>query len=632
MCRTTFRHIPLASPAEQIRLLKIQPDTDVIRLKIHTCELGESPVFVALSYEWGDGSEIHDIIIDGAVFKIRQNLRDALEHIRTLQADTSSTRLFEEDLPYFWIDAMAIDQSNDKEKPHQVSIMGKIYRQASHVIAWLGTEQPDDDSALAMRCLDSLPDHDYFVSSREPYHTTREEKAIRELCDRRYFQRIWIIQECVLAKKLHLVCGLHYCSWEALHKSNAFLFSEPTNWPVYDLFKVKSDFESGWHGKWIQDSMHRILGAAIGRQCSRFHDRIYGLLGIIQQSFQTTVMEVNYEASLEELMIKTQELLTSNLEKKNATDGTHRIPRIFKTVASINVQGSVAWYWQMQEILYKLDADVIKGFDSLETLRGEKERALTFQTICWIVGGYGVDLFSAAKGTTSLDIAATMRTNTLESRCYKGVWKSYDQVFIVHSRYTIGNYTYYISLTHPQRRSDALPDDYLMTEPNSWECRSLLEAYSKQVQSLDRMRESFKASTEVSDPEIPTRLPIQVEWMAFSNLLAHHFLSKCTGYWWPNRDTEIDGFVRKIERKEKDLGAFLSESLFSKYRMSVASTSDELPANALRSVEIEITNSDDGDRSSGSVKKTLVAYLYDNDSSEAGWEAYSGTESSENEE
>jgi hypothetical protein len=631
MSRVTFKHIPLARPAEQIRLLKIQFDTDIIRLKIHTCELGESPAFVALSYEWGDGSEIHDIIIDGAVFKIRQNLRDALEHIRTLQADTSSKRLFEEDLPYFWVDAMAIDQSNDKEKPHQVSIMGKIYRQASHVMAWLGTEQPDDDSALAMRCLDSLPDQDYFVHSLEPYHTTREQKAIKELCDRRYFQRIWIIQECVLAKKLHLVCGLHYCSWEDLHKSNTFLSSVSINWPVFSLFRAKSEFESGWRYKSIQDSMHRILDTAIGRECSRFHDRIYGLLGILQQSFETTVMEVNYEASLEELMIKTQELLTSDSEEIDHHTTTYYIPKIFKTVASIDVQGNVAWYWQIQEIMFKLDADVIKGFDSLETLRGEKERALTFQTICWIVGGYGVELFSAVKGTTSLDIAATRRTNTLESRCYHGPWNSYDQVFIVHSRYTIGNYTYYISLTHPQRRSEALPGNYLMTESNSWECRNLLEAYSKQVQSLGRMRESFKASTEVSDPETTTRLPIQVEWMVFSNLLAHHFLSKCTGYWWPNRDTEIDGFVRKVERKEKDFGAFLSESLFSKYRMSMASTSDDLPAIALRSVEIEITNSDDGDRSSELGKKTLVAYLYDNDSYEADWEAYYGIESSENE-
>ncbi|OAG17235.1 HET-domain-containing protein, partial [Alternaria alternata] len=148
MCRATFKHIPLARPAEQIRLLKLEPGADVIRLNIQTYELTEYLRFVALSYEWGHGSEIHDIIIDGEVFKIRQNLRDALEHIRTLQADTSSRRLFEEDSPYFWIDAIAIDQSNDTEKPHQISIMGKIYRQASHVIAWLGLEQNGDDSAL----------------------------------------------------------------------------------------------------------------------------------------------------------------------------------------------------------------------------------------------------------------------------------------------------------------------------------------------------------------------------------------------------------------------------------------------------------------------------------------------------
>jgi hypothetical protein len=157
MYRTTFRHIPLTRPAEQTRLLKLQPDIDVIRLNIQTYELAECPKFVALSYEWGNCSDMYDIIIDGAVFKIRQNLRDALEHIRTLQADTSSTRLFDHDSPSFWIDAIAIDQSNDREKPHQVSIMGKIYRQASHVVAWLGLEQGDDCSGLALDYLSTGP-------------------------------------------------------------------------------------------------------------------------------------------------------------------------------------------------------------------------------------------------------------------------------------------------------------------------------------------------------------------------------------------------------------------------------------------------------------------------------------------
>jgi hypothetical protein len=608
MYRTTFRHIPLTRPAEQTRLLKLQPDIDVIRLNIQTYELAECPEFVALSYEWGDGSEIHDIIIDGAVFKIRQNLRDALEHIRTLQADTSSTRLFDHDSPSFWIDAIAIDQSNDREKPHQVSIMGKIYRQASHVVAWLGLEQGDDCSGLALDYLSTGPkvSSGYYNDHPDSFTFSAEERAISKLCDRSYFQRMWIVQECILAKKLHLVCELHYCPWKYLYNFNRYLYSEHRNESVNILFSTKEESEYDWSHSTIQDTMSRILGVAVGRHCSRFHDRIYGLLGILQQSYETIGMDVNYGASLEEVMIKTQDFLTSDPEHDYPGNSPWWISEIFRPVASIDVQGKVAWYWQMNEIMYKLDADVIRGFHSFETLHDEKVRALTFQTICWIVGGYGVDLFSPAEGSTPLK-TTTMQTISLESRKHEdSEYHRKYRVFTMHSRYSIGNYTYCICLTHRPRAPYCLPDDYMMTESNSWGCRSLLETYSKHVRLLRILREDLKVSAEVSDLEKPSPLPIQIQWMVFSNLLAQYFLSKWYTISWPDRRTKTDGFVRRIEREGKDFGTFLSESLFDKYSMSVASTSDELPANALKSVEIEITSNSDP------VKKTMVASLYDN--------------------
>ncbi|RII22833.1 hypothetical protein CUC08_Gglean013272 [Alternaria sp. MG1] len=609
MCRTTFKHIPLARPAEQIRLLKLQPGADVIRLNIQTYELTECPEFVALSYEWGDGSEIHDINIDGAVFKIRQNLRDALEHVRTFQANTSSTRLFEEDSPYFWIDAIAIDQANNTEKPHQVSIMGKIYRQASHVIAWLGPEQDGDNSGLALDYLSTGPGVPYVHQKRPPYEVciTAKEYAIKELCDRSYFQRIWIVQECALARKLHLVCGLHYCSWQYLHHFIASLPYGRVDDSVYQLFHVKILFEQDWLGESIQDAMSYILSAAVGRHCSRFQDRIYGLLGILQQSRQTTGMDVNYGVGLEELMIKTQAFLTSDPKDDDPSNYPAWILSIFEPVASTDVQGKVAWYWQMNEIMHTLDEDVIKGFHSLETLHDEKVRALTFQTICWIVGGYGVDLFSPAEGSTPLKVT-TMQTISLESRKNEDSAYHNNRVFVMHTRYSIGIYTYCICLTHRPREPYNLPKNWMMTESNSWGCRSLLDTYSKHVRLLRILRENSKVSAEVSALEKPSALPIQIQWMVFSNLLAQHCLDKYSSkYCWPDRETETDGFVRQIEREGKDLDTFLSESLFNKYRMSVASTSGELPANALKSVEIEITSNSD------SVKKTIVASLYDND-------------------
>jgi hypothetical protein len=122
----------------------------------------------------------------------------------------------------------------------------------------------------------------------------------------------------------------------------------------------------------------------------------------------------------------------------------------------------------------------------------------------------------------------------------------------MHSRCTIGIYTYCICLTNWPREPFGMPDDYMMTESNSWECRSLLETYSKHVRFLGVLRENFETSTEVFDLEKPSPLPIQIHWMAFSSLLAQYFLSKYSSRdFWPDRKTSIAGFVRQIERKGK---------------------------------------------------------------------------------
>jgi hypothetical protein len=100
-----------------------------------------------------------------------------------------------------------------------------------------------------------------------------EELAMRRLCDRPYFQRIWIVQECVLAKKLHLVCGPHYCSWKKLHNFNRTLDGQHMNKLILSLFRVKLEFERSWDGDSIYEAMGSILQVADGRHCSKFHDR-----------------------------------------------------------------------------------------------------------------------------------------------------------------------------------------------------------------------------------------------------------------------------------------------------------------------------------------------------------------------
>jgi hypothetical protein len=47
-----------------------------------------------------------------------------------------------------WIDAICIDQANEKEKENQIPLMAEIYAKARRVVVWLGEAKDDSDQAL----------------------------------------------------------------------------------------------------------------------------------------------------------------------------------------------------------------------------------------------------------------------------------------------------------------------------------------------------------------------------------------------------------------------------------------------------------------------------------------------------
>lgn len=90
--------------------------------------LDERDSYLALSYEWREEDSTEAILVDGCRFMVRPNLYDFLE--RNLD------RLWH--TPIF-IDAICINQADVKEKQAQIALMGRVYSQATEVLAWLGT-------------------------------------------------------------------------------------------------------------------------------------------------------------------------------------------------------------------------------------------------------------------------------------------------------------------------------------------------------------------------------------------------------------------------------------------------------------------------------------------------------------
>lgn len=171
-----YHYPPLPRENDNIRLLRLLPNnnkTAIIKCQLlkYTLE-PDSHQYDALSYVWGNPNETLPILIDEYVLYITANLHAALLLLR----NHSLERII-------WIDAVCINQANEKEKEHQIQFMGRIYGQANRVIVWLG--KAEDDSNQALETIRS-------VAEDESKNVLDNSEAVLALFQRPWFERIWV--------------------------------------------------------------------------------------------------------------------------------------------------------------------------------------------------------------------------------------------------------------------------------------------------------------------------------------------------------------------------------------------------------------------------------------------------------
>ena len=211
--------------SKSIRLLTLKRDADgKINCTTSNYELASAPPFIALSYEWGSKRRLRKTIrLNGKAIQIRRNLWRVLEVFVTHGWPKEIPR----DIEYIWIDALSIDQSNVKERNHQVAMMAKIYSQAEHVISWIGPADRHSsdwimEAASDLRIPDGI-DMDCFMDDDEavevatenqwdfhhgPLFRMKTQRIKNTVFTRSYWMRLWIIQEIVLSKSCVVLCGL----------------------------------------------------------------------------------------------------------------------------------------------------------------------------------------------------------------------------------------------------------------------------------------------------------------------------------------------------------------------------------------------------------------------------------------
>lgn len=285
---SVYEAVPLDHGAStNIRVIEVLDgaDTDVISIRFHTISMGDGAPYKVLSYTWGDPGITKPIELNGRPFEVRQNLWDFLHEARR-RGDARPQRI--------WIDALCINQTDVKEKNHQVAMMGEIYAAAEKVVVWLGTPDP----VVPVLHWEDGHGETTYTSSTTPETLV---KTLRDICQRRYWGRLWILQEFVLAKDIDIWCGTQTASLEAFTK---LLHS----YIGIDSDEVEERVESLLVCREVQQlplasmSFRMLLNDYDFMGCSDVRDRIYAILSLLDEDERRQLEnQPDYSLNKEEL-------------------------------------------------------------------------------------------------------------------------------------------------------------------------------------------------------------------------------------------------------------------------------------------------------------------------------------------
>ena len=280
-----FVHPPLDLATRCIRVLRIKPgENPIIVCEMQTSVLSDH--HVCLSYTWGDEPASMQISINGAEYFVRPNLWSFLEAARNMKVND-----------WLWIDAVCIDQSNIKERNHQVQQMADIYQQARYVVVWVG--YVDDVLHHLIKISAALYLDEYNAKHIAPglnillvmarlrwyklYFAIRPTalNALWNLMSHPYWMRLWVIQELHLAKKGYILTGGRWISLNVFSdfiKSWASVYSKhPLSSEIRLLFDKAKELPAKrqpltnllfWFSKW---------------NCVDVLDHVYGFLGLCEE-------------------------------------------------------------------------------------------------------------------------------------------------------------------------------------------------------------------------------------------------------------------------------------------------------------------------------------------------------------
>jgi hypothetical protein len=347
-----------ALDSDSIRLLYLLPgDTaDQLQGVIINVPYTSAGAYRALSYVWGTDRRMQDLITPDGVLRITFSLSKAL---RGLRHKNKAIML--------WVDAICINQKDNKEKAQQIRRLPEIFQTATSTYAFLDDEN-GIDAAIEMlmqvrakaacdekskhetlkpgsarsdlenhsECetssSESIESDDDTSSEDEPYSedwpselprlpSSWKQRSIPHLDDPiwtsvmalfnlPWFRRVWIIQEIVGATHVKIVCGKWIIDWNDLHLAMEIVDRE-FQLSDDDFPQLKSSWEPflslaaqrEWEARRVRFSLILLLEKFRYAESTLSRDRFFALLGLASDG-NDEAFEPDYDSPLEAILLK----------------------------------------------------------------------------------------------------------------------------------------------------------------------------------------------------------------------------------------------------------------------------------------------------------------------------------------
>ncbi|KAI1415850.1 heterokaryon incompatibility protein-domain-containing protein [Hypoxylon sp. FL1857] len=305
-----YQYAPLAtsncntSPFRILRLLPGTAESPLVGeiIHAHLDSPSQVPSYEALSYCWGDPSEVGRITIGPEYLPVARSLRAALFQLRSPDVGRD-----------LWVDAICINQNDVDERSREVRLMHRIYHGASKVLIWL--DEPSVKSRywnpraafevatrLSSLC-NNRPDINIHKLGRSrKIHKRRlfrvspfqGSDALRLLFTCPWFGRMWVIQEAICAKAATVICGQHTLDFKTLisaveyglrsglldmYRDRTFNSSTGIGASPTHISAAMAMYEFGTQPSQGSDILS-FLRRFHGSQCSDPRDKLFALYGI----------------------------------------------------------------------------------------------------------------------------------------------------------------------------------------------------------------------------------------------------------------------------------------------------------------------------------------------------------------